>query len=88
MVKLDGRGERVNNSLGASQFSRHLSLNRESRQPVCASSRPLKHSTYTSVSHYITIVSFVKVRHFEKWSRARGMFGEHEDEENSETLAS
>ena len=52
MVKLDGRGDRVNNSLGASQFSRHLSLNRESRQPVCASSSPLKHSTYTSVSHY------------------------------------
>ena len=36
----------------------------------------------------ITIVSCVKVRHFEKWSRGRGMFGEHEDEENSETLAS
>ena len=35
-----------------------------------------------------TIVSCVKVRHFEKWSRVRGMFGEHEDEENSETLAS
>ena len=52
MVKLDGRGERVNNSLGASQFSRHLSLNRESRQPVCPSSSPLKHSTYTSVSYY------------------------------------
>ena len=48
MVKLDGRGERVNNSLGASQFSRHLSLNRESRQPVCPSSSPLKHSAYTS----------------------------------------
>ena len=39
MVKLDGRGERVNNSLGASQFSKHLSPNRESRQLVYASSR-------------------------------------------------
>ena len=86
-MKLDGRGNRVNNSLGASQFSKHLSLNCESRQPVCASSSPLKHSTYTSVSYYNNCFMRNKVRYFEKW-RARGMFREHEEEENSETLAS
>lgn len=58
-------GKRVSNSLAASQFSRHFSLNRESRQPVRASSSPLKHSTYISV-FTITIVSCVNVRYFEK----------------------